>query len=454
MLCRLRSRVLSWFNLLFGQKLFCNKPCEKTGSNSDHHEISSELISNNALKVLQRLNDFGYEAYLVGGCIRDILLEIRPKDFDIATNAHPENIKKLFRNSRIIGRRFKLIHIVFGREIIEVATFRSCHKKTSHQNHMIQDSNSGRILRDNVYGTIEDDAARRDFTVNALYYRYINHEQNLIDFSTGLEDLHCKRLKLLGDPEVRYREDPVRMLRAIRFAAKLNFNIAEETAKPIKRLGFLINDIPASRLFDETLKLFLSGHGLQSLHLLQTYKLFAYLFPDAASIIMQQQQAFLLFKETLKSTDDRIRKDLPVTPVFLYAALLWHVMIHRKKLIKHEEITERISMQKACSEVISKQCEVTSIPKRFTQAIREIWDLQYLLIRHHPAKIKSIVAHSRFRAAYDLLLMREISGESLNNAGAWWTNYQKKNPVIRKNFTHRNTARGSYTKYKQRKKMP
>ena len=447
MLCRLKNKILNWFCSFFDQKLFFMKCCKKTKRNFNQGKIPDELISHNALKVLQRLHDSGYEAYLVGGCIRDILLQIRPKDFDIATNAHPEQVRKLFRNSRIIGRRFKLIHIIFGREIIEVATFRACHRKQNHQNHMVQDSNSGRILRDNVYGTIQDDAARRDFTINALYYRHVGDQQKILDFSSGIKDLQRKKLRLLGDPEVRYREDPVRMLRAIRFAAKLNFNLAKTTAAPIRQLIFLLNDVPAARLFDEVLKLFLNGHGLQSWHLLQTYELFACLFPDAALIMTQKKPAKLLFQETLRNTDERVHNELPVTPAFLYAALLWHCVLQTaKRLQDSENISARIAMQKSFDEVIKKQCRIITIPKRFTIATCEIWDLQHALVRRHPEKITNIAAHPRFRAAYDLLIMREKSGESLNNAGKWWMEYQKKNPVKRRSFTRRNSSENSFKK--------
>ena len=390
--------------------------------------IPRDLVSHNALKVLQRLNDHDYQAYLVGGCIRDLLLGLRPKDFDIATDAHPEEVRRLFRNSRIIGRRFKLIHVLFGRETIEVATFRASHDSRHSEAHASQDSESGLILRDNVYGSIEDDAARRDFTVNALYYSDDNDE--LVDFSSGLSDLENRTLRLLGDPETRYREDPVRMLRAARFAAKLNFTIEKETKAPIGELASLLDGISEARLFDEVLKLFLNGYGLNTLHILQELQLLSHLFPYASLVMAKNKQAMLLFEAALKSTDHRVSQQRPVTPAFLFAALLWHPMNEQAQALENDGVPVSQAMQESANNVIREQCQTTAIPKRFSFAMRDIWDMQHRLVKHHPKKIESLTSHPRFRAAYDLLLLREASGEALGSAGKWWTDYQEKHPIV------------------------
>ena len=389
-----------WFNQLAGteQKGDMNnlQNCHVTD-----YELPHELISIHAIKVLQRLNDHGYKAYLVGGCIRDLLLDIKPKDFDIATDAHPEEVRRLFRNSRIIGRRFKLIHIIFGREIIEVATFRAHHMSADTHAHHVQDGHSGRILRDNVYGTIEEDAARRDFTINALYYSH--QERQLVDFSTGLSDLDARLLRLLGDPEQRYREDPVRMLRAIRFCAKLNLTLAPETGQPINKLTQLLSGVPAARLFDEILKLFLNGKGENALHLLLEYQLFSQLFPVTCSDRSQQDETIALLGHALNSTDKRVAQSLPVTPEFICAALLWPSVASRMEHLVEKGVDNALAMEQAADDIISSQCRTVAIPKRFTFSMREIWELQPELVCHDVNKIAAVTRHPRFRAAYDFL---------------------------------------------------
>ncbi len=251
----------------------------------DQHPVSRQLISPNALKVLYRLNKGGFDAYLVGGGVRDILLGQKPKDFDIATNATPDEIKALFRNCRLIGRRFRLAHIVFGREIIEVATFRGHHDSASEKEKSCtktsKQSEDGMLLRDNIYGTIDEDAERRDFTINALYYS--SKDFKIFDFANGVQDVKDKVIRLIGDPETRYREDPVRMLRAIRFATKLDMEIAVETRKPISELSPLMANIPAARMFEEFMKMFISGKAVANYHQLREYNLFSYFFPRSSS---------------------------------------------------------------------------------------------------------------------------------------------------------------------------
>ena len=392
---------------------------------ANKHPVSQRDISEHALKVINRLNTQGYEAYLVGGCIRDLYLDLHPKDFDIATSASPEEVRRLFRNSRLIGRRFKLVHVLFGREIIEVATFRASHEQQQHSQEKSRHSQSGRILRDNVYGSLEEDAMRRDFTVNALYYD--GRDASVIDYCQGVDDIRTGTLRLIGDPTTRYHEDPVRMLRAVRFAAKLDFTMAPETEQPIGELGHLLRDIPPARLFDEVLKLLQSGDGVQTFQLLRQYRLFEHLFPATASVLNEaaSDQAGSLIIESLKSTDQRVRQGRPVTPAFLFAALLWAPMRQLSKELTSQDMAPIPAYQQAAMTVIGNQCHHTAIPRRFSMVIRDIWDLQWRLERRQPKTIESLLGHPKFRAAYDFLVLRERAGEPLGGVGAWWTQIQE-----------------------------
>ncbi|MDD7804911.1 MAG: polynucleotide adenylyltransferase PcnB [Endozoicomonas sp. (ex Botrylloides leachii)] len=424
----------------------------------DNHPISRKKISDNALKVLNRLTSQGHDAYLVGGCIRDMYLGLQPKDFDVATSATPEEVRQLFRNSRVIGRRFKLVHILFGRETIEVATFRANHSANDASvSDRSQHSASGRILRDNVYGSMEDDALRRDFTINALYYDSRNF--TVIDYCGGINDLHAKQLRLIGDARLRYHEDPVRMLRAVRFAAKLSFNIATETKKPIQELASLLKDIPSSRLFDEVLKLLQSGNGVKTFSLLREYELLDNLFP-ATNRELHDQNEYVeaLIHQGLLSTDDRIRKNKPVTPAFLFATLLWGPLNKCKTTFEDQGIRPVPALQQAAMAVLENQARHTAIPKRFSMGIREIWELQHRLERRQPRTINSILEHPRFRAAYDFLLLREAAGEQLADASKWWTDIQKSNEPDRQKLI--STMRGANNrktsnsrKYRRRKQI-
>ncbi len=380
--------------------------------------LPEEHISVNALKVVRRLTDQGFEAYLVGGCVRDLLLGKSPKDFDVATSAHPEEVNELFRNSRIIGRRFRIVHVRFGRDIVEVATFRAPHKEIDTESH----SEGGRILDDNVYGSFYEDVFRRDFTMNALYYDV--NTKVVIDEVGGLEDIESKRIRLIGDAENRYREDPVRMLRAVRFKAKLDFIIEDDSGSQIKHIGYLLQDIPAARLFEEVLKLFMMGHGESTLDALLEYELFGWLFPSARRS-MDDSNAEKLIRLALASTDRRISIDKPVTPAFVYAAILWFPFISEKKNLEEKGLTHVEASHEAAANVIANQQLFTSIPRRFSGPMRDIWNLQFRLPLRHGKKPEILVAHKRFRAAYDFLLLREESGENLDNLGEWWTQYQE-----------------------------
>ena len=389
----------------------------------DHHDISRRDISDNALKVLYRLKDAGYQAFLVGGGVRDILLGKQPKDFDIATDAHSEQVHKLFRNSILIGRRFRLVHVRFGREVIEVATFRASHNEGQDSNQAKQADN-GMLLRDNVYGTVDDDAMRRDFTINAMYYNINGF--TIHDFAGGVEDIEQRNIRMIGEPQARYREDPVRMLRAIRFAAKLDFDIDPATAEPIHSLGHLLEPIPAARMFEEVLKLLLSGNGEQTYYLLRDYDLFKYLFPATDAAIEADQSEDYQVEEfvilALRNSDERIAQGKSVTPAYLFASLLWHPL--QERLSKISKMPPIPAMHQAAQDVILQQVKRTSIPRRFSTPMKEIWDMQLRLPRRHGNRAAELVENKRFRAAYDFILLRESSGEDLEKLGEWWTEYQ------------------------------
>ena len=385
------------------------------------HTISRSNISPNALKVLYRLRGAGYDAYLVGGGVRDMLLGREPKDFDVATNARPEEVKKLFRNCLLIGRRFRLAHIRYEGEVIEVATFRAQGNGGDEEDARTE---TGRILRDNVYGTLEEDAWRRDFTVNALYYNI--QDFSVVDYAGGMADLQAGVLRLMGDPEQRYREDPVRMLRAVRFAAKLGFRVHPESEAPIFTMAHLLEDIPPARLFDEILKLFLGGCAVQSFELLRHYGLFGYLFPQTEACLAEEREGFpmTLLVRALQNTDVRISEAKPVTPAFLYAALLWEPL--RQAMVEQEAqgMGEMQALQEAAQIVESQQSARTSLPKRFAVPMREIWGLQPRLKRITGMRPLKLVEHPRFRAAYDFMLLRVEAGEDLGDLTQWWTEFQ------------------------------
>jgi len=393
----------------------------------DQHCISRKDISDSALKVMSRLRNNGYQAYLVGGAVRDLLMGGHPKDFDIATDATPEAVHGLFRNSRIIGRRFRIVHVRFGREIIEVTTFRGHHENDQPAtgknggNHSRQ-SDSGMLLRDNVYGTLEEDAARRDLTVNALYYDAGKFE--VFDHTNGLADLEQRRICIIGDPGTRYREDPVRMLRVLRFAAKLDFDIEEDTAAAITECAALLANIPSARLFDEFLKLFLSGYAAGTFDKLEEYGLFGALFPDTNQCLDEDDLAMPLLRGAMANTDARIAQGKPVTPAFILAAILWPEVSRLEDLLLDRGDAPMVAMHSAGQQAVSSAVQIVSIPKRFSQPMREIWEFQLRLNRRQGRKAAELVDHRRFRAAYDFLLLREQAGEETNGLGQWWTEFQ------------------------------
>jgi poly(A) polymerase len=389
----------------------------------DQHNVSRTLLSDPAKKVLGRLNNAGYEAYLVGGGVRDVLLGGKPKDFDIATNATPEEVHELFRNSRLIGRRFRIVHVLFGREVIEVTTFRgnAADSDDDEEDDDRRTSEHGLLLRDNVYGTLEEDALRRDFTVNALYYCI--RDFTVIDFANGLEDLRNRQIRLIGDPETRYREDPVRMLRAVRFAARLGFTIEPETEAPIRELAPLLTHIPPARLFDEVLKLFSAGYGEVTYDLLREYNLLAPLFPETVRAI-NQGEPDLLIRKALQNTDKRVAQGKSVSPHFMFAAMLWPALQAEWRRRQDNGEPVQPALHQSIARVIGRQVQATAIPRRFSAPMKEIWELQMRLPRRQGKRAFVTLAHPRFRAAYDFLLLREESGEIESGLGQWWTDFQ------------------------------
>ncbi|MEY6431573.1 polynucleotide adenylyltransferase PcnB [Thioalkalicoccus limnaeus] len=386
------------------------------------HQLSRANISASALKVLYRLKQAGFQAHLVGGGVRDLLLGREPKDFDVATDARPEEVRQVFRNCRLIGRRFRLAHVHFGGEIIEVATFRGGQVDEDDDGHLIE---NGRIIRDNVYGTIEEDALRRDFTVNALYYNIADF--SVIDYAGGLEDLRAGRLRLIGgDPERRYREDPVRMLRAVRFACKLGFSIDPACEQPLFDLPHLLGDIPVARLFEELLKLFLAGTSLDAFEKLRHYGLFAHLLPATEAALAREEQAFPLtfVARGLANTDRRIQEVKPVTPAFLFAILLWEPVRKRFQTLLDKGLAASEAMLLAIDEVGAGTRSLVAVPKRFGLPMREIWSLQPRFEQRDGKRPHRLMTHPRFRAAYDFLLLRAEAGEADPALADWWTRFQ------------------------------
>lgn len=422
------------------------------------HPISRALVSENALKVLHRLKDAGYASLLVGGCVRDLMLGREPKDFDVVTDASPEQIHKLFRNARLIGRRFRLAHIRFGREIIEVATFRALPRTAGED-----DANgraagdamaaAGRLLRDNVFGTQEEDALRRDFTINALYYNI--RDFSVLDYVGGAADLEQGRLRMIGESEVRYREDPVRMLRAVRFAAKLGFKIEADTARPIRELAPLLRQVPPARLFEEVLKLFHGGCAAETYELLRQFGLFAYLFPRTEASLSHEESGFprTLVAQALRNTDERIERHKSVTPAFLFAVLLWYPVQEVVRRFVGQGINPNDALIRAAEHVLREQIQHVSIPKRISVPMREIWELQSRLERRNGLQAARLVQNTRFRAGYDLLLLRASVGDADAELASWWTRFQEVDEAGRKEMMASLTpARGTKKRRRARRR--
>lgn len=414
------------------------------------HGISRSNISEYALKVLYRLSQAGYEAYLVGGGVRDLLLGREPKDFDIATDASPEEVRRLFRNCRLIGRRFRLAHVHFGREIIEVATFRGLADESEDNDKSV--SKNGIVLRDNVYGTLEEDAWRRDFTVNALYYNI--KDFSVVDYTGGMADLKAGRLRMIGDPIRRFREDPVRMLRAVRFAAKLGFRIDPQSERAIRELGYLLEEVAPARLFDESLKLLFAGSGVATYELLRHYHLFGQLFPETEVALAEEEDHFphTLLLHALENTDRRIAEDKPVTPAFLFAALLWEPVRREAALFTRKKMPAVQAMQLAGDAVVARQVKRVAVPKRFSLQSREIWEWQERLTQNSGGRAFKLLEQKRFRAAYDFLWLRAQSGEPVKELVDWWSRFQEADESQRQVLIRTATSSGGGEGKKRRRR--
>lgn len=396
----------------------------------NQHGIDKRLVSRHAVKVCEVLREHGYEAYIVGGAVRDLIIGLEPKDFDVATNATPEQIRPLFRRARIIGRRFRLVHVVFGQETIETSTFRAGESTKQTDEH-------GRILRDNEFGSLEDDAARRDFTLNALYYDPLT--ETVVDYFNGVRDLKHKQVRIIGEAETRYREDPVRMLRAVRFAAKLDAQIEPSTDAPIVKLAPLIENVPESRLFDETLKLLSCGHAMNCLTQLQTRGLDKKLLPMLEPV-MQQAQGREFLEMALARTDSRIRAGKSSSPSFIYASLLW-VLVRKTwqdKIAAGEHPQQ--ALIDAADEVLDQQARTMAIQKRFQIDMREIWFMQPRFERINNRAIWRMTEQGRFRAAVDFLQLRAEAKEVDSVMAQWWMDLADASPETREQMIEQRSS--------------
>ncbi len=416
------------------------------------HHISPDKICSRAKDVIRRLQKSGYEAYLVGGCVRDLLLGITPKDFDIATSARPEEVRKLFNSCRLIGRRFRLAHIYYGRDYLEVATFRAPHDEADDGGKM---SEEGRIIHDNVYGTLEEDVWRRDFTINALFYNPSNGE--LLDYVGGLDDLRHRQIRLIGDPERRFREDPVRILRAIRFAAKLGFEIDPRTREFLTPLGILLEGISSARLFDEIIKLLHCGDGWNTFQLLREYDILQHLLPLTAESLAEDVEGTFarMLEFSLKNTDQRIAEGKSVMPAFLYAVLLWHKVHMASIAAQLKGYPEMQALHLAATDALRDQVDFTAIPRRYSNITREIWALQARFRHHDLRRASTLLANQRFRAAYDFLCLRAEAGEPVKEDADWWTAFQQATPDDRAGLCKASKGnKNSKARKRRRRKKP
>lgn len=410
------------------------------------HKIDRKLLSNAAFKTIEGLQKAGFEAYIVGGAVRDLLLNRNPKDFDVATDATPEEVNRIFRRSRIIGRRFRLVHVMFGDETIEVSTFRGSHLEEGDA----KVADSGRILRDNVFGTIADDAVRRDFTANALYYD--PSSQEVLDFHNGFADIRAGILRIIGKPETRYAEDPVRMLRVVRLSAKLGLKIDPATMAPIAKMADLLQDVPPSRLFDEMLKLFLSGHAIESVNALREQHLHHGLLP-MLDVVLEQPLGERFVMLALKNTDDRILSGKSANASFLFATLLWHEVLAAWENYKKD--TPQIpALHMAMNEIIATQAEKLAIHNRYTATMKEIWGMQPRFEQRAGKRPFGLLAHPRYRAAYDFLLLRCESGELPQELAEWWTKFAEADSETRNGMLQADTGPKKRKKRSRKKTSP
>lgn len=416
----------------------------------EEHGITRQQISPGALKVITALQQAGYTAFVVGGAIRDLLLGLEPKDFDVATNATPEEVRGLFRRSRIIGRRFRIVHVIYGNEIVEVSTFRAnCAPDPTMEmvDHNLADQH-GRLLHDNIFGSQEEDVMRRDFTINALFYDPTTEE--ILDYLDGYEDIKAKRLRIIGEPTLRYREDPIRMLRAVRLAAKLNIQLDDSTAAPIGDLAPLLQNVPSSRLFDEMLKLLMSGHALACVVDLRMRGLHHGLLP-MLDVILEQPLGERFITLALKNTDERVQHDKPVSAGFLFATLLWHEVLaawNKRQAAGEKPIP---ALHLAMAEILALQRQRLAIPRRLDSIIYDIWMLQPRFLIRTGRKPYRLLEHPRFRAAYDFLWLRCESGEVDMAVGQWWRAFQHADAATREMMLQQDTAPKKRKRSRRRK---
>jgi poly(A) polymerase len=412
--------------------------------------LNKSLISRHAMTVLKGLRQKGYDSYLVGGCVRDMLLGLEPKDFDVATNASPEQVRQTFRNGRIIGRRFKIVHVRFGREVIEVTTYRGAPAETHQDERIHRVGEEGRLLADNVYGTLDEDAMRRDLSVNALYYDPTTDE--VLDYHDGLKDIKDGLLRVIGNPAERYREDPVRMLRVVRFASKLGFEIEPSASTAIDQHAELLTNVPAARLFDEVLKLFHSGSAITTFEKLRQHGLFEFLFPATENILRSEEEGYprTFLPLALKNTDKRIRQGKPVIPAFLYAVLLWEPMRKYKEAAMKQGLNEYDSIQQGADQAIVEEISTVAIPRRFTAQMREIWVMQYFFDMRKSRQVFRLLENRKFRAGYDFMLLRESVAQASPEVADWWTRIQDVDENERRKML--NSLSGNSKKRRRRKK--
>ena len=388
----------------------------------DEHRIEPRLLSNNALRVTSTLQEAGFEAFVVGGAVRDLLLGVKPKDFDIATNATPEQVRKLFRRAFIIGKRFQIVHVMFGQDLLEVTTFRGTTSDSAPKDE------HGRVLRDNTFGSQAEDAVRRDFTINAMYYNPANEQ--VLDYHGGIDDIRARTLRIIGQPEARYREDPVRMLRVVRFAAKLKFTIEPETAAPISIMAPLINNVPAARVFDEMLKLLMSGQALACLQQLRKEGLHHGLLP-LLDVVLEQPLGVKFVTLALDSTDARIAAGKTVSPGFLFASLLWHQVLEKWTAYRAAGEQPIPALHFAADDVLDSQTEKLALQRKIGTDMRDIWSMQPRFERRNGKSPHKLLEHPRFRAGYDFLLLRCASGEIDVELGEWWTAFYEGDEIAR-----------------------
>jgi poly(A) polymerase len=409
----------------------------------ERHRLRRDAISHGALKVCDVLRDAGFAGYVVGGAVRDLLLEIEPKDFDVVTDARPEQVKPLFRRALVIGRRFRLVHVMIGGETVETSTYRAADSDTTEKDE------HGRVLRDNVFGTQEEDARRRDFTVNALYFDPGTEE--IVDFHGGMADLRKRVLRMIGNPETRFREDPVRMLRAVRLAAKLGLTIEPGTRAPIRRLAPLLENVPPARLFDEMLKLLMSGHASACVRQLREEGLSKGVLP-LLDVILEQPLGERFVTLALAQTDDRVLSDRPVSPAFLFAALLWHEVLAAWKARVARGERALPALEAAMDRVLDAQFEKLALTRKLTALMREVWAMQPRFEQRGGQRPYRLLESPRFRMAYDFLALRAASGEVSAELEAWWRAFQAADAETRQAMLLPDT--GPAKKRRRRRRRP